>query len=67
MIFSKLDLAEKIKKYVDFEIVTKNSGDPKNKRDYIINFDKVAKLGFKPRVSIGEGIKELVKFYFLQC
>lgn len=60
--FSKLDLAKKIKKYVDFKIIDSDLDDF-DKRNFIIDYKKVSLLGFHPSVSIDEGILELKKLY----
>lgn len=62
MNYSKLDLANKIKKFINFKIIETELEDP-DKRDFIINFDKISALGFKPTISIDEGIEELIKLY----
>ena len=62
MNFSKKKLAERIRKHVNFEIVDSEVPD-RDKRDFIINYDKITKLGFKPSKTIDSGIKELTKLY----
>lgn len=60
--FSKLDLAKKIKKHVDFKIIDSDLEDF-DKRNFIINYDKISGLGFAPRISMDDGIQELKKLY----
>ena len=60
--FSKLDLANRIKKFVEFEIVTTNLADP-DRRDFVINYDKIEKLDFKAQIDLDTGIEELVRLY----
>ena len=60
--FSKLDLAKKIQEHIDFKIIDSDLNDF-DKRNFIINYDKIYALGFKPLISIGDGIKELKKLY----
>ncbi|MBI3500272.1 MAG: SDR family oxidoreductase [Bacteroidetes bacterium] len=60
--FSKLDLAKKIQEQIDFKIIDSDLNDF-DKRNFIINYDKINSLGFKPKVSLEEGISELKKLY----
>ncbi len=61
---SKKELCEliqqKIKNFVFFEEEIQKDPDQRN---YIVSNDKIEKLGFKPKVSIQEGINELIKGY----
>jgi nucleoside-diphosphate-sugar epimerase len=54
--YSKLELANAIKRHVKFEIIESELGD-KDVR-IIISFDKVRALGFDHEISIDEGIAE---------
>lgn len=60
--FSKLDLAKKIQKYIEFKIIDSDLSDF-DKRNFIINYDKINKLGFRTSISVEEGILELKKLY----
>ena len=62
MNFSKLEIAEKISKHVKLDIIKSNLEDP-DRRNFIINFDKLSALGFNPKHSIDSGIEELVRLY----
>lgn len=59
---SKMDLARKIAEFCRFEIVDSTLPDL-DVRNFIINFDKISALGFKPARGLDEGIKELVKLF----
>ena len=61
---SKWELCEKIKEQVPgFIFVESKVGEDPDKRNYIISNEKIEKTGFKPDVSLEEGITELVKGY----
>lgn len=59
---SKLDIANTIKKYVDYEIIDSTLPDL-DVRDFLVSFDKISKVGFTPKLSLDDGINELVKLY----
>ena len=61
---TKYMLAQKIKKqlkYLKIEIV-KNRKDP-DQRDYYVSNKKIERKGFKPKIKIEDGIKELIKLF----
>ena len=60
--FSKTQLAQKIRKYVKFEIINSVLGD-RDARDCTISYRKLHRLGFRAKVGIDQGIKELIKVY----
>ena len=61
---NKLGLCDVIKKYVpEFYVVESEIGEDPDKRDYLVSNEKIEATGYKPDVSIDEGIKELVKGY----
>ncbi len=61
---TKLQLAKRIKKQLpDLKIkIVHNKKDP-DQRDYFVSNKKIEKLGFKAKVSIDDGIKELVSIF----
>ena len=61
---TKLDLAKKIKYYVkNFKIkIEENKKDP-DQRDYFVSNKKIEKKGFKAKISLDQGIMELLKVY----
>lgn len=60
--FTKLEIAEKIAKATGCKIVNSEIKDA-DTRDFIIKYDKLAKLGFKPKKTLDDGIAEMVKVY----
>jgi len=61
---SKMELCEEIKKQIpNFYFVEAEVGEDPDKRDYIVSNEKIEKAGFKPKVSLQQGIAELVKGY----
>jgi nucleoside-diphosphate-sugar epimerase len=61
---SKKELAQKIQKHLPFlEIYTSEKGSDPDKRNYIVSNEKIRKKGFEAKVSLDEGIKELIKGY----
>ncbi len=60
--YSKLEIANMVKERVDYKIIDSQVQD-KDLRHFIVNFDKIAKLGFVPKISVEEGIDELLKVY----
>ena len=61
---SKIELAEEIKKYVPRLVIKEdNFKEDFDKRNYIVSNEKLESFGWKPEVSLEEGIKELINGY----
>lgn len=59
---SKRELCEEIKKQIpNFYFVDAAVGEDMDKRNYIVSNEKIERTGFKPEVSLNEGIAELIK------
>ena len=62
--FSKLELCERIKEHIpEFVIVTSEMNSDPDKRNYIVSNEKLEKTGWKARVDIDAGIRELIRAY----
>jgi len=61
---SKLELCQEIQKQVpEFYFMESTVGEDPDKRNYIVSNEKIERTGFKPDVSIQDGIAELIKGY----
>lgn len=60
--FSKIDIANSIKKYVNFELIDSTLPDL-DARNFQVSFDKINKLGFNTKFSLDDGIFDLKNLY----
>lgn len=60
--FSKYEIAESIAKHVKCEIID-SSLPTDDKRNFMVSFEKIHKLGYSTKYSLEDGIMELVKLY----
>ena len=61
---SKLELTERIKKYIpDFVVNLSDYYEDPDKRDYIVSNEKIESCGWKPKYSLDDGIEELISGY----
>ena len=59
--FTKLEVANLVKEYINFDIIKNEFGSDKDQRDYAVSYDKITKLGYKTYHSMKDGIQELIK------
>tara|TARA_B100000989_G_scaffold81467_2_gene58174 strand:- start:16953 stop:17891 length:939 start_codon:yes stop_codon:yes gene_type:complete len=63
---TKIDLCNKIKKYItSFRFEVSEEGTDPDKRDYFVSNKKIESMGWKPKVTLDEGIIELSQVYRL--
>jgi nucleoside-diphosphate-sugar epimerase len=61
---SKLELTERIKKYIpDFVVNQSDYYEDPDKRDYIVSNEKIESIGWKAKYSLDDGIYELINGY----
>jgi len=60
--FSKEEITGKIRQKVEFSVVNSELKD-KDLRHFVVNFGKIEKLGYKPAMTVEDGIDELVRVY----
>jgi nucleoside-diphosphate-sugar epimerase len=59
--FTKRQVALMIKEYVKYYLHEADVGTDPDQRDYEVDYAKIKKLGYQAKVSMEDGIKELVK------
>jgi nucleoside-diphosphate-sugar epimerase len=61
---SKYELCEHIRQQLpEFVFLESQVGKDPDQRDYIVSTEKIERTGFKPRFSLDDGIRELIKGY----
>jgi nucleoside-diphosphate-sugar epimerase len=61
---SKYELAQQIAKHTECHIVEAEFMQDPDKRDYIVSNEKIEALGFKPKWSLDDTIRQLIEFYY---
>jgi nucleoside-diphosphate-sugar epimerase len=61
---SKLELCERIRAHLSkFVFLEAQIGEDPDKRNYIVSNEKIERTGYRPRYSLDDGIRELIKGY----
>jgi len=63
MNFTKEDIANIVKNFVDYNLIYAETGKDPDKRDYEVSYEKIRKKGFETKIDMKEGIRELIKGY----
>ncbi len=63
MNFTKEEIALTIKKKIDYVLLFINKGADPDKRDYEVSYQKIREKGFETKISLDDGIGELIKGY----
>jgi nucleoside-diphosphate-sugar epimerase len=61
MNYTKRDIAQTLKSYINFYLHEANVGEDLDKRDYEVSYEKINQLGFHISIDMNEGIEELIK------
>jgi nucleoside-diphosphate-sugar epimerase len=62
---TKGELAQRIRAKVDFTLQVSEDGQDPDKRNYRVDFSKLAKTGFRVETGVDEGIEELIRAFSL--
>ena len=60
MNYSKKDICEMIKERTDAYFHYADFGEDADKRNYVVSYEKIKKLGFGTTITVGDGIDELI-------
>jgi nucleoside-diphosphate-sugar epimerase len=61
MNYSKAQVCEMIRKKIDYYLHYAEVGEDPDKRHYVVSYKKISDLGYHTRVSMDEGIDELIR------
>lgn len=60
MNYTKAELAEHIRRLVSFDLRFEEFGTDADQRDYSVSYERIRSRGFTTRITLGEGIAELI-------
>ena len=63
MNFSKRDICELIKERTNCYVHYADYDGDVDKRDYVVSYDKINKLGYETTITLEEGLDELMKVF----
>ena len=63
MNFTKEEIALKIKEKIPYYLYFSDIGEDEDKRDYEVSYQKIRQVGFETKISLDEGIEELIKAF----
>jgi nucleoside-diphosphate-sugar epimerase len=63
MNYSKEQIAEIVRKKVDFYLHFADVGKDEDQRNYEVSYQKINKLGYQTTISVEAGIDELIRAY----
>lgn len=58
---SKEELAKLVRQKIEFYLHFADIGEDEDKRNYEVSYERIRKLGYAPKVSMDEGIDELIR------
>jgi len=61
MNYSKEEVCDMIKSKTNAFIHFEDIGEDADKRNYVVSYDKIKKLGFSTKVTMEDGIDEIIK------
>ncbi len=61
MNYSKEDVCEIIKTFTDGYVHYADIGEDADKRNYVVSYDRIAKLGYETTITVEDGVDELVR------